>query len=187
MLSRLDVGRTKSLTEIELHVPEEGPWSREVAALPQVDEVEELDRSAVRVHLRVTHRASAFIPIFRELRLMRRFPFTVQAGEATWVVVAPESKHRALLALLREQAPSAVIESVRHSEPEGPTGPLTPRQADLLRRAMAAGYFEVPRKITLTALAHNLGMAASSLSEGLAIVEKKLLEQWPAPGGVTVG
>ena len=44
---------------------------------------------------------------------------------------------------------------------------------------MAAGYFEVPRKVTLTTLAKNLGMAASSLSEGLAIVEKKLLSQWP--------
>ncbi len=179
--SRLDVDRVTSLTEIVLRVPEPMGWAEELRSLPQVREVEELERSADRLHLRVVHRPSRFIPIFRELRLMRRFPFTIRAGEAAWVVVAPEAKQRALLARIRAEAPDADIESVRHSEDRGPWGPLTPRQADLLRRALAAGYFEVPRKVTLTALAGSLGMAASSLSEALATVEKKLLEKWPLP------
>lgn len=182
VLSRLDVDRGRSLTEIELHVPDAGPWADEIRALAQVSDVEELEGAPGKIHLRVVHRTSGFIPIFRELRLMRRFPFTIRAGDAFWVIVAPESKHRALFERIHAEAPSAVIESIRHSDPEGPNGPLTPRQADLLRRAMAAGYFEVPRKVTLTGLAKNLGMAASSLSEGLAIVEKKLLERWPASG-----
>lgn len=181
MLSRLDVDRARSLTEVELHVPEFGAWAAEVQALPRVAEVEELEGGRGRIHLRVLHRTSTFIPIFRELRLMRRFPFTVQAGDATWVIVASESKHRALLAKLRELAPCAVVEAVRRADPDLPTGPLTPRQADLLQRSMAAGYFEVPRKVTLTDLAKNLGMATSSLSEALALVEKKLLERWPVP------
>lgn len=179
VLSRLDVDRTRSLTEVELHVPEFGAWAAEVQALPRVAEVEELDGGPGRVHLRVMHRASTFIPIFRELRLMRRFPFSIQAGDASWVIVASESKHRALLARLRVLAPSAVIETVRHADPDDSPGPLTPRQADLLRHSMAAGYFEVPRKVTLTELAKSLGMATSSLSEALALIEKKLLERWP--------
>lgn len=182
ILSRLDVDPRRSLTEVTLHAPVPDGWADKVRAIPDVSDVEELEGAPGRVHLRVVHRTSGFIPIFRELRLMRRFPFTIQGGDAFWVIVAAESKHRALLSRIRAEAPTAVIEAVRHADPEGPTGPLTPRQADLLRRAMAAGYFEVPRKVTLTALARNLGMAASSLSEALAIVEKKLLERWPPTG-----
>lgn len=182
VLSRLDVARSRSLTEVVLHVPETGPWAEEVRRLPLVEEVEELEGGPNAVHLRVIHRTSEFIPIFRELRLMRRFPFTIHGGEASWVVVAPAPKIRMLLDRLREKVPNAAIESVRHSDGPGAAGVLTPRQAELLRRAMAAGYFEVPRRITLTDLAQTLGMAASSLSEALAIVEKKLLERWPASG-----
>ncbi len=180
VLSRLDVDRRRSLSEVRLHSAEPGPWAEELRRLPNVVEVEELEGGTLDTHLRVVHRTSEFIPIFRDLRLMRRFPFTIQAGEASWVVVAPESKVRLLLRRLREQVPSVALESVRHSDPSRPSGPLTPRQAELLRRAMSLGYFEVPRRITLTSLAKNFGMAPSSLSEALAIVEKKLLEHWPA-------
>ena len=156
-----------------------GTWAEELRSLPHVKEVEELEGGPSGIHLRVTHQTAELVPIFRQMHLMHRFPFTIQAGEAYWVVVAPEPKIRRLLGRLRERVPSAVLESVRHTDPTRTAGPLTPRQTDVLRRALAAGYFEVPRKITLTDLAKNLGMAASSLSESLAIVEKKLLEQWP--------
>lgn len=182
-MSRLDVGPSRSLTELRLQTSDPGPWAEEVRALPHVEEVEELEKGPSGIHIRVVHRTSEFVPIFRELHLMRRFPFTIQRGEASWVVVAPEAKMRELLRLLKERAPAAAIESVRHSDAPGASGPLTARQADLLSRAIAAGYFEVPRKVTLTDLAKHLGMAPSSLSEGLAIVEKKLLKDWPAPAG----
>ncbi|EQD61199.1 Bacterio-opsin activator, HTH domain protein [mine drainage metagenome] len=72
--------------------------------------------------------------------------------------------------------PEATLEAVRHTDPTRASGRLTPHQEDLLKRAMAAGYFEVPRQITLTALSQRLGLAPSTLSETLAKVEKKLLE-----------
>jgi len=179
VLSRLDVDRSRSLTEIQVNASTPDGWADTIRGLPGVSSVEELARAIGRIHLRVVHTTSPFIPIFRELRLMRRFPFTIKKGDALWVIIAPKSKHRTLLARLRAQAPHAVIESVRHSRIDGTDEPLTPHQAELLRRAVAAGYFEVPRRITLTRLAKQLGMAVSSLSEALAIVEKKLVERWP--------
>ena len=180
VLSRLDLGRTRSLTEIRLHSDGTNLPADELRGLSQVDEVEELEGGPTEVHLRVIHRTSEFVPIFRDLRLMRRFPFSIRAGAASWVVVASKARLQQLLSRLRERVPSATLESVRHADTAGPFGLLTPRQGDLLRRAMAAGYFEVPRKITLTALAERFDLAPSSLSEALAIVEKKLLEQWPS-------
>ncbi len=192
-LSRFDIGPRRSLTEIRLQVPPSDSWAAELRSLPQVTEVEELEGGPSGIHLRVTHHTAELVPIFRQLRLMHRFPFRIRAGVAYWVVVAPEPRIRRLLSRLQEKVPAAVLESVRHTDPTRAAGPLTSRQTDVLRRAMAAGYFEVPRKVTLTGLAKNLGMAASSLSESLAIVEKKLLEQWPisdelraeAPGTVS--
>lgn len=180
MLSRLDLGRRRSLSEVRLHVPGPGSWADEIRALDQVEGAEVLMSGPREIRLRVVHRTSPFVPIFRELQLMRRFPFTIEAGEAAWVVVASEQRIRQLLDRLAERVPGVVIESVSHSEgtPEGKV--LTPRQAELLRRAMAAGYFDVPRKITLTRLAAREEMAISSLSQALAIVERKLVEHWPS-------
>lgn len=180
VLSRLDLGQLRSLTEIRLHASDSASLVGALRGLPQVEALDELETAPGEVHLRVINRTSEFVPIFRELRIMRRFPFTIEGGVGSWVVVAPQTQIERLMARVRERAPSAVVEAVRHTDPTRPTGPLTRRQADLLRRALAAGYFEVPRRVTLTALAKNLGMAASSLSEALAIVEKKLLERWPA-------
>jgi predicted DNA binding protein len=179
ILSRHDLDRRRSLTEVRLHVPGPGPWMEEVRALPLVEDVELLSREPTSFQFRVVHRTSVIVPIFRELQLERRFPFTIRGGEASWVVVAPEGKLRTLIVRLRERAPAVTLESVRHSALHQPVGPLTPRQSDLLHRAIAAGYFEIPRKVTLTELARILDLAPSTLSEGLAVVEKKLVEQWP--------
>ena len=187
MLSRLDVGPSTSVTELRLPLSEAYTWAFEVRTFSQVTDVQELEKGASDVHLRVTHRTSEFIPIFRALRLMRRFPFTIQGGEASWVVVATEPKMRELIRRLQERVPTARVESVRHAEGPSAAGPLTAKQADLLRRAIAAGYFEVPRKVTLRALAKRLGLAPSSVSEALAIVEKKLLVSWPNAGGSAAG
>ncbi len=182
VLSRLDLDGRRSLTELRLNVPGPGRWADAIRALPKVDQVEELETGGSVLHLRVVHQTSEFVAIFRELHLIRRFPFTIRGGEASWVVVASQPRLHELLDRLREKAPHATLEAVRHADPMAPPAGLTPRQAELLRRALAAGYFEVPRKVTLTDLARNLGMAPSSLSEALRIVERKLVEQWPSAG-----
>ncbi len=182
MLSRLDLGTRRSLSEVRLCVPQPGDWVGELRAVDQVEKVELLTSGPSGLRLRVIHRTSPFVPIFRALLLMRRLPFTIRDGEASWTVIASEDKVHKLLDRLREKVPGVVLESVRHSD--DPTGAeiLTRRQAELFQRARAAGYFEVPRKITLTRLADRERMAVSSLSEALAIVEKKLLEGWPSGG-----
>jgi predicted DNA binding protein len=182
MLSRLDIGAHQSVSEMRLHVPGPGPWADEMQGLAQVKTAELLASTPSEVRLRVIHRTSPFVSIFRELRLMRRFPFTIRSGEALWVVIASEQKVRQLLDRLSVRSTGVLLESVRHTDDSAGGLTLTPRQNALLQRAMASGYFEVPRKITLTRLAAQEGMAVSSLSEALAIVEKKLLERWP-PGG----
>jgi predicted DNA binding protein len=53
---------------------------------------------------------------------------------------------------------------------------LSAAQHQLLNQAMAAGYFAVPRGITLTELARRLNRSKSGISESIALIEKKLFE-----------
>ena len=179
VLSRHDVDRRRSVSEVRLHSNQTVDWVPTLEGLPLVEEVEVLSSTRFAPQFRIVHANSEFVPIFRELHLERRFPFTVRAGEASWIVVAPGAKIRVLLERLRQRAPAIALESVRHEHLHQPGGPLTARQAEVLHRAILAGYFEIPRRVSLTELAQKVGVALSTLSESLAIVEKKLVENWP--------
>jgi len=52
---------------------------------------------------------------------------------------------------------------------------LTPRQQEIFDAAKKSGYFENPRKINLSNLAENLGMAKSTLSSMMQRIYAKLL------------
>lgn len=56
-----------------------------------------------------------------------------------------------------------------------PTGLLTPLQHNMLRRAYEAGYYDVPKRVTLTDLAKELGASQASLSELLRRGEQRLV------------
>ncbi len=54
---------------------------------------------------------------------------------------------------------------------------LSPKQRDLLLQAFEAGYFEVPRKITLSELADEFGVSNQALSERLRRGVRTLIAQ----------
>jgi len=174
VLERLDLGRAHVMMGVRVRSIAPGDWAGEIRGFPGVLAVEELGPRGAASELRVVHRTSAFLPVFRRLRLQQRFPFSIQAGVATWVVIGTSAKVRRLLAMVRRRSPGLSVVSVAHNEAPG-RGPLTPRQTAVFHRAMSRGYFEVPRQITLTELAGEMGLAKSSLSETLAVIERKLL------------
>ena len=53
---------------------------------------------------------------------------------------------------------------------------LTARQKEILGTALAQGYFEFPRKLSLTGLSKLVGVKPSTLSEILRSAERKALE-----------
>ena len=53
--------------------------------------------------------------------------------------------------------------------------PLTPRQEEILRKALELGYFEYPKKIRLSELADRLGVSKSTVSQGLRKAQTKVV------------
>lgn len=100
-----------------------------------------------------------------------RFPIVVRDG----------------LANLEElTAADAPIERRRFtSVSDGPrTVPLTERQREVLRTALAQGYYDNPRECTLTELADELGIAKSTCSGILQRLESTVMHAIADPAGL---
>lgn len=72
----------------------------------------------------------------------------------------------------------------RDAEPKSPGNGLTDRQLEALRTAYEMGYFEIPRHASLDAVATELDIAASALSERLRRAQTQLIQEtvatlWP--------
>lgn len=176
VIDRLEVGRGLTLLEVRVDSHEGGTWGEEIQTLAGVQEVEWIDGTEGSEVYRVLFRGRMFLPLLKKLKLLRHFPFPIQDGVATWTVVGPESKVRALLENLESSGVAFHVDSVHHGSLTRMPSSLTLRQKEILSRALAEGYFDVPRRITLTKLAPKIGVAISTLSVTLAIIEKKIIE-----------
>jgi hypothetical protein len=72
----------------------------------------------------------------------------------------------------------------RDGESEPPGDGLTDHQQEALRIAYERGYFDIPRRTTLEAVAAELGISATSVSERLRRAQTRLIEEtvattWP--------
>lgn len=112
-------------------------------------------------------------------------PFTIAAGEANWEVTAPQRRLSELGAQFEEFGiPFTVNEIHQHVEP---TQLLTDSQLELVHTAIDNGYYDTPRRCSLTELARESGIAKSTCSETLHRAEGKIIKQFignlsnPAP------
>lgn len=171
----MELGRHLSLVDVRFWGVGGERWWEEIRGLPGVSDVALLGSGDATGAVRVTYRDDPFLPLLRRLRLLRHLPIPIQDGVATWTVVGPEPRVRRLLRSLRDYDHLGRVELVRHGSVVEASSRLTARQAEVFHRALSAGYFDVPRKVSLTELAGELGVAISTLSVMLALIERKLL------------
>jgi predicted DNA binding protein len=126
-------------------------------------------------------RQPRLVALATRLEALLRYPQTVTNGWFVVEVVARVSQLRELVTGLHRISPS--VEVLRFGRDPMRTFPptLTTRQHALLHQALAAGYFDVPRRITLTGLATMLHRSKSALSQTLARIEKELVESSAVP------
>lgn len=153
-----------------------GVWATEIARYADVVRVDSLAEVGDGSLYRIVYRNPPVIYLYRRLRLPLQFPLRIQAGHISWEIAARYSEFQEFLAHARRADPDVKIVSIRRGPLRSHLPMLTDGQRTLLAHAMAAGYFAVPRGITLTALARKLNRSKSSISESIALIEKKLLE-----------
>ncbi len=100
-------------------------------------------------------------------------PLNAQDQPSSWRFIARKtSDFRQILAHLEKEGIEARIEDVAPLERK-PT--LTGRQKEIMATAVASGYFEFPRKTSLTGLSQLVGVKPSTLSEILRSAERRIM------------
>ncbi len=101
-------------------------------------------------------------------------PYNSGGHPYNWQVLVRRSDDlRALMSNLEEKGMSVSVNGVSHVSREES---LTGRQREILAAAMAAGYFDFPRKTSLSDLSKLVGVKPSTLSEILRSAERKIME-----------
>lgn len=110
-------------------------------------------------------------------------PFDIVGGNAHWTVTASRQHLSELGEQLEAFEIPFTVESVTHQVETNHL--LTDRQESIVRAAVEHGYYDTPRRCSLTELADELGLAKSTASETLHRAEEKIVkqfvEQWLAP------
>ncbi|GAB3685070.1 hypothetical protein GCM10028857_14930 [Salinarchaeum chitinilyticum] len=103
-------------------------------------------------------------------------PFEVQDGSLQLATTTPRERLSALGNALDKLGIGYTLERVTE-EPETEDPLLTDRQRRLLEAARDRGYYDTPRRITLTELAAEMDLAASTCSEVLHRAEEHLVKE----------
>lgn len=164
---------TLVLAELEIFGTEED-LTREISLYDDVERVERIHGLTEVSTYRVVFQNPVPVELANNLRIVLRYPRVVREAVFSCETIAQVSKVHEYVEQLRAAGLTCRILSMRHDTLRSARPILTPTQRDLFRRAYALGYFEVPRRITLSALAREVGRSPSSVSETIAIVERKL-------------
>lgn len=150
-----------------------GDYAREFERRLSADDAIKAVEPVGEDQLLVTKRSCGAIPAIRRnhgiLQGMDRVHGTRRTFE---VVVFTRSDLRAIVGELQELG-SVSLKQLKPAA--SPTSTLSARQAEVIRAAIEAGYFEWPRRTDAQTLASSLGISHSTFLEHLRKAEGKLL------------
>lgn len=148
-------------------------------------EIEEYD-SIVELDVLQRHEETAVIQFETTMPLLLlpiqgsgiplQMPFTIQDGNARWEITTPHHRLSELGEQLREFGISYTIEEV--SQQLELEQLLTNKQSRLIQQAIERGYYDTPRRCTLTELAEEMEIAKSTCSEILHRAEGKIIKEF---------
>lgn len=165
------------VVEFELATPTPEDYTDELARYPHILSVVRVDLVGPRTrYSALIDRTPGYVKVVNEFGALLRYPRVVARGKHTAEVAARTSQIRQVLHGLRAICEEVkVVRFGRGPMRTCPSG-LSPRQVALLHHALSAGYYDVPRRITLTGLARGLGRSKSSASRTFALIERQLVE-----------
>ncbi len=130
-----------------------------------VDEVRDLGGN--RYEVDIAPKGGGYIKEIRETGVIPKSPFEVRDGWVDWTIECSAQKSRELVQLLREEGTPYRVVSTRATG----SRMLTPKQRQIFDSALNEGYWDTPRRITLSDLAGLLGLSKSTLSVHLHKIE----------------
>jgi len=176
LLDRIEVGQNLLLAELRMMGPGAFEWPTESLHYPNVLHIETLPESGNSVVYRVTYQTPSIHTITRRHGVLTRYPIVVQNGISQFETFASNAQMRSYLKELKARVGPSQVGIVHQGSVSAQTLGLTANQVAIFQAAVGAGFFHVPREITLTELAGRLGRSKSTISTALVKIRKRLAE-----------
>lgn len=176
ILGRSEIDERTLVADVWISGRGAGAWSREIGEFRDVERAECLAEVGNGYLYRVRFRSPPIVALYRSLEVPLPFPIRARAGSIRWEVVARPPAFDRIMEFAHGIDPAARTTWTRRPPLVDHVPSLTASQRALLHRAIEAGYFAVPRRVSLTELARASNRSKSSVSDALARIEESLLE-----------
>lgn len=165
----------------EVCCPEQDGIIEDIQSHSAVDSMELLQRTHEKCLIEFRTDLPLLLFAARGSGLPLELPFEVQNGEATWALTA---SHESISGLGEQFDALGISYSVDYLQPEvaGTEDLLTDRQQSLIAAAIEHGYYDTPRRCSLTELADVVGLAKSTTSETLHRAEERVMKEFATTG-----
>ncbi|MHA1321132.1 MAG: helix-turn-helix domain-containing protein [Promethearchaeota archaeon] len=137
-----------------------------------------LEKDEKRVRFNVKTKDPFLLYAIINCGVLVNFPVRVREGYAYWRLVSKRESIDKLLTLFDQKGIEYSLLRIGNSpySVDDDKNKLTLNESTILNKAIASGFFEIPRKISLEELANELGKSKSTLSVTLRkIIKKKVM------------
>ncbi|MCJ7632740.1 helix-turn-helix domain-containing protein [Candidatus Bathyarchaeota archaeon] len=104
------------------------------------------------------------------------FPVSIQRGRMKWLLITDDNPTVGKIVDALEDCECDV--KIERVTAFGGRGILTERQEELVRVALASGFFDFPRKMGSLELARKLGISVSTLSEIMRATQRRIFSEY---------
>jgi hypothetical protein len=169
-------GEGSGIALLEIRTPDPVPI---IAAIERRDDVTDFDLlwkrdETTTVQVETTDPLLLF-PILKA-GIPLQTPFEITDGTATWEITTSSERLSGLGEGLDEAGVEFDIDFVHDEPSESTDGLLTDRQREVLLAAIEQGYYDTPRRTTLTEVSASLDVSKATGSDVLHRVEGKVLK-----------
>jgi len=157
---------------VRVHGENTSPLLSELATHKSVIEHYILSKSKTSVIINIKIRSPLMLISSVESEVLLKYPIQIQNGWAKWEIYSTRTNINLFFQNLKSKQINMKLKSIGKYKEKSL---LTPRQSEILNIAINEGFYEIPRKISLSDLAKKLDISPSTLSELLRRINKKLL------------
>ena len=145
---------------------------------PSIHEFTIVEQEENRIKINVKTKDPYLLYAIIRCGVLVNFPVNIREGYAFWKLISSRDRIDQLLSLFEKNGVNFELLKIGKSpyNLDNEENKLTLEESIVLDKAVEEGFFEIPRKISLEALANELGKSKSALSVKLRkIIKKKVV------------
>jgi len=169
-------GSQTVVLEVSIRGGEGRDWSRELRVVPTIVSVRELSHIGRPNVYRIKWKAPPFyVELIDRFDLIGALPFVIAQESATVSLALTRSRLRKLIREMHRRGFFPEIVELRPLRGSSEPGGLTAKQRERFQLAVEAGFYDVPRRVSLDELARRFSVRKSAFAESLALARRKIL------------